>query len=232
MSTLPTGKSTSLNGVEKRFKILLANTRCPYAETAVIRYAPLWNADLPIEENILSCIPHLNEFVAHGKNEGLDVFVIEVLDQSYIHQIDSFSRLLNCVLLTLRNTDPTHTGRLNENITTLEWDFIYRDVEFFVPTFAPFYKSNHTRYSHVEKSAFIMLQPDHCFDRRGINSKNPERQLISQRVKARFEKAGYQYDTKLVTGTPKAVRYIHPLEIGQDWVKWWVYNCDVMSKNS
>jgi hypothetical protein len=103
----------------------------------------------------------------------------------------------------------------------MSWDFVYRGTKFFVPTFAPFYHPNHPRYSHHEGTAFIVFQPDHCFDRHEINSKSPDRHKITETVRDLFEKGGVPYDVELVVHSIKAVRYIKPLLISDSPVRWW-----------
>lgn len=213
--------STIENGIQQRFEILREKTCCLYADSAVAVFAPGWNPVLSAKENVLQILPRFNEFVSKGEKGNLDMFVIEIQDKNYIHNITSFTSLFHRIIFLLRENDPTNNNPLTDGIMTLEWNFVYKGVKFFIPTFAPFYKTNHTRYSHLEESAFIILQPDHSFDRRGINSRNPGRHRITEKTKAKCEKLGYKYDVSLVSRTPKAVRYIHPITLGQSFIEWW-----------
>lgn len=221
---MPSYKSTckkSQSGVDQRFRVLVNRTCCPYAKVANIRYAPKWDQSRTIRENVLALLPYLDQFVERSEEEELDMFVIEVRDNKFIKDINAFASLVYNVLDILHEVDPTSEGTFTDGITSMEWDFVYRNVEFFIPTFTPFYDSNHIRYSHQKDSAFIAFQPDHCFDRHGINSKNPNRRQITEKVRERFEKAGIEYDVSLVSGSIKAVRYIKPLKTGQSLIRWW-----------
>lgn len=212
---------TTSQQVCQRVKRLVDNTCCLYASNAILQCGPEWDKSKTVRENVLSILPFFDEFTVFGETNRLDMFIVEVRDRNYIQDVHSFASLFHRVLFTLFEVDPTSEGYLTDGITTLEWNFTYRKVKFFVSSFAPFYSRDHTRYSHQPESAYIAFQPDHCFSRRGINSKNPDRYLITEKTKANCEKMGYKYDVNLVSNTPKAVRYIHPPVLGQGFIKWW-----------
>jgi hypothetical protein len=211
----------SKSRVAPRFAALIKNTHCPYATEANISFASGWNRKLTTEENILALLPEFDNFIEYGQEEGADMFVIEVRDRKYIKNTRTFATLLRSILHTLHQLDPTSDGNLTDNITSMEWDFTYRHVRFFVPTFAPFYDSSHARYSHQKESAFIVFQPDRSFDRHGISSKNSNRQKITETVRMLFEKGGVTYDLNLVAGSIKAIRYIKPYLPGGSPIRWW-----------
>lgn len=211
----------SQSSVAQRFEALVKNTHCPFAIGANISFASEWDLKLTTEENTLALLPEFDKFIEHGQKAGVDMFVIEVRDRKYIKDIRTFAALLRSILYTLHQLDPMGDGNLTDNITSMEWDFTYRNVRFFVPTFAPFYDSSHARYSHQKESAFIVFQPDHSFDRHGISSKKPNRQKITETVRMLFEKGGVSYNLNLVSGSVKAVRYIKPHLTGDSPIKWW-----------
>lgn len=208
--------------LQSRFERIIRRTACPYAAGALIRYAPKWIANLSPEQNTVRYQPDLDRFIETGARDALDMFVIEVRGVDDIHSLEGFSEILYRVLFTFHNLDPHRTGALTDGITTLDWDFVYRGVRFFIPTFAPFYDTQHPRYSHHAPSAFIVLQPDHCFTRRGICRNSPSRELTAQGIRDAFAERGSPYDVHLVSGSPKAERYIKPLKVGDPPVRWWV----------
>jgi FPC/CPF motif-containing protein YcgG len=209
------------SSITQRFCSIVSKTYCPYARRADIQFAPEWNKNLIIEENIMRFLPFFDRFVQHEEREELDMFVVEVRDHEKIKSIDNFAKLLHYILYTLNKIDPTHKADLTHGIHSLEWNFTYNGLKFFVPTFAPFYSPTHARYSCSKDSAFIAFQPDHCFDRHGITSKNPRRHKITESIRSKFERGGAGYDIELVSHSIKAVRYIKPLLVGQDPIRWW-----------
>ena len=204
-----------------RFSALQTVSLCPYAKSAKVAYAPEWDCNLSVKNNVLRLVPHLARFTDSAQEEGLDMFVVEVQDKRYIKSLSAFASLLRRVLFVLRESDEFSSAPLLEGVLDKHWNFQFRGTKLFVPTFAPLYRADHPRFSHEESSAFLVFQPDHCFTRRGITSTSSSRSTITTVVKDLYEKAGYSYDVVLVSKTPKAARYIHPLLPGEPWVRWW-----------
>jgi hypothetical protein len=216
--------SNNSSSIAQRFYNIVSKTYCPYACRSKIRFAPEWDKNLRIEENIKRFLPVFDKFVQDEEPEALDMFVVEVCDHEDVRSIDNFARLLHYILHTLNKVDPTQRANVTDGILSKEWNFTYNGLKFFVPTFAPFYSTTHARYSYSMDSAFIAFQPDHCFDRHGITSKNPHRHKITESIRSKFERGGSGYDIELVSHSIKAIRYIKPLLIGQNPIRWWETN--------
>jgi hypothetical protein len=221
MSIIKTNSGDSNNSTRQRFSVLANKTHCPYASRAKAWFAPEWDATLSVRDNTLRIVPDFDRFIDFGEEQELDIFVIEVRGSESIKDINSFADLLYCVLHTMNVSDPISTSYLTDNIESMEWDFTYRGVEFFIPTFTPFYKASHVRYSYQNDSAFIMFQPDYSFDKYGINRKNPKRFDITNGIREMFERNGFTYDIELISRSIKAVRYIKPHQIGYPPIRWW-----------
>jgi hypothetical protein len=206
---------------ESRFLRLVRATCCPFARTATIAYAPAWEDDFSLRENVTRTVSGLNIFVEDGEDRALDLFVMEIRDPAHTSTLPAFTKLLRYVLFAFAERDPLRSEPLTAGIESLEWNFRYRGMDFFIPTFAPFYPPTHTRYSQDELSAFIVLQPDHSFSRRGINSQSPHRERLTSQTRAICECLEYQYNVNLVSGTPKAIRYVHPVDPFGAPIRWW-----------
>lgn len=215
-------QSPSNKSVAERFEVLRQSTYCPFAESANITYGSSWDNRLTIEENVLLQLDHFSEFCLEGDEWQLDMFVLEVTGRELVGNLNNISRTLNSILISLNSYDSDpNSGLLTEGIEDLDWDFQFLGTEFIVPVFAPFYPEKHPRYSGCQESAFITFQPDHSFTRHNITSKNPNRYKISQSIRDRFTEGGSPYDIDLIVGTPKAIRYIKPLSIGDEPIEWW-----------
>lgn len=221
MSAIEPNYNNSNDSISQRFSVLVNKTFCPYASSSKVWFAPGWDTSLSVRENTLRIIPYFDKFIEVGEEKELDIFVIEVRGSQSINNIYSFADILYCVLHTMNESDPTSTNCLTDSIESMEWDFTYRQMEFFLPTFAPFYDANHVRYSQHKDSAFILFQPDYSFGRYGINSKNPKRFDITKGIRETFEKNGFTYDIELISRSIKAVRYIKPHQIGDPPIRWW-----------
>lgn len=206
---------------ENRFNRLVQATCCPFAKTARTALCPTWEPSRGAQQNIVTVVRWLDDFVAHAEQNELDLLVIEIRAVRYTRTLGSFVRLFRRILFEAAKRDPLRTEPLTNGIESLEWDFEYRGTPFFIPVFAPFYPDSHTRWSRDSKSAFILFQPDHSFGRRGINSRSPHRGRVTEQSRRRCVRAGHQYNVDLISGTPKAVRYIHPIDPFGTPVRWW-----------
>lgn len=207
--------------VFKRFGSLVEYTPCPYAGDARVYCAPEWEPLTPFIENVDRLVPSLDRFVDQIEALNLDIFVVEVRQADSIYELRSFAALLHGLLYALNHRDPNRIEPLEHNIMSMDWDFLYKEERFFVPTFAPFYPPNHPRNSRNHGSAFILFQSDHAFSRRGINSKSPDRPNVSLWVYGLFRQAGMDYSMRLVTQRPKAERYVKPFRVDDEPIRWW-----------
>lgn len=211
-------------GIKKRFETLVKNTYCPFASFTKVWCAPSWSRTEKAEINIKKAILSFHKFVLKGIYQGYDIFVMEVREEAFIRGIDSWATLLNKVLYEIHLTDVQKKEYFTVGIEKMEWDFVFAGVRFFIPTFTPFYDQSHSRYSFNRNAAFIVFQPDSTFDKFNINSKNPNRDKITQAIRLNFLEHGVDYDVKLVKDSLKALRYIKPLEVGSPLVKWWLFD--------
>lgn len=213
--------STS-NNIKDRFKKLILNTYCPFAKDAVIMYASDWNTEIEVKENLERILPQFLRFVKVGIQNGYELFVIEVRQESIIEGIQSFAGFLNKLLHDIHLLDTKAVRYFTEGIETMEWDFTFNKIRFFIPTFAPFYKKSHPRYSFNQDTAFIMFQPDSTFDKHNINSKNPDRDEVTEKIKSLFLENNISYSLKYVKGSFKAIRYLKPINLEDPPIKWWL----------
>jgi FPC/CPF motif-containing protein YcgG len=213
--------STSKN-IKDRFKKLISSTYCPFAKDAVIMYASDWDTDIEVKENLEKILPQFLLFVTEGIQNGYELFIVEVRQESIISRIQNFAGFLNKLLHEIHLLDTKAVRYFTEGIETMEWDFTFNKVRFFVPTFAPFYEKNHPRYSFNSDTAFIMFQPDSTFDKYNISSKNSNRNEITERVKNLFLENNINYNLRYVRGSIKAIRYLKPVNLQGSPIKWWL----------
>lgn len=208
--------------VENAFSVLLSKTYCPFALNAKIVYSPDWEIDRGFLENIHRIVPNFIGFEEAAASEELDMYVMGIKDNHAVGNIQNAGRSLKIVLETLRQYDNINQEPLVEGIETLEWNFKFRNTNFFVPFFGSYYAQSNPRYSYSPDYGFIIFQPDHSFSRHNISSRNPNRRNISESIRDAFNRGNVQYDLNLVIGTPKAIRYIKPLNIGDPVCRWWI----------
>ena len=207
---------------EGRFKKLIDNTYCPFAKDAKIMYSSDWDSKIDFKKNITRILPQFACFVTKGIPDGYELFITEIRQKSIIKQIKNFAGFLNKLLHEIYLSDTRAVKYFTDGIETMEWDFTFNDVRFFIPTFAPFYKRTHPRYSFNPDAAFIMFQPDCTFDKYNISSKNPDRSEITEKIRDLFLENNVTYNLRYVRGSIKAVRYIKPVNLEGPPVKWWL----------
>ena len=212
--------------VNSNFQKLFINTLCPFAKDAQFWLSPVWIKGSPFKENCSKITDSFQTFIAEGISQGFDAFIVEIVEENSIYSLSSWSNFLFHFLEAVHKSDRHSQRFFTDNIENMSWDFTYEGHRFFIPTFAPFYRSNHSRYSHAEHSAFIMFQPDSAFDKVGINSRTANRKELSEKVQSVFRQKGIDYDIKLVRGSLKAHRFIKPLEVGDLPIEWWKLNDD------
>jgi len=208
--------------IENRFRKLVAHSPCPFAKDAKIMYALDWDPGIGFTENIHKTLPRFISFVTNGISDGYELFVMEIRHESIINQIEDFAGFLNKLLHEIHLSDTTSVTYFTEGIESMDWDFTFNSIRFFIPTFAPFYERNHPRYSFNTDTAFIMFQPDSTFNKYSINSKNPDRNELTEKIKTLFLENDFIYSLKYVKGSIKSIRYVKPVNLEGPPVKWWL----------
>lgn len=206
----------------RSFEELRNRAYCPFAESANAQLGPTWVQDLSIEDNILQHIEPLTLFSLNGREEKKDMYVMSIRDIALVESLEALTYTFRSILYYLNSYDPKKPeGDLFLDIEDLSWNFLFTGVKYFIPVFAPFYRTDHPRCSFNPEVAFLLFQPDFSFDKHNINSKNPNRRIISEQIRNVYMQNGVPYNIDLVVGTPKAIRYIKPENILDEPVRWW-----------
>ena len=208
-------------GLPRRFANLWNRTACPYAEAAQVVFGPEASRGVSPVAQAKKCADQLQRVLSGPKATKFDMFVIELREIEAVKSIPTLAAALRQTLEVFARRGPEAQQDPFSGILSPTWDFVFCGQRFFVPVFAPLYPQSHPRSSQARDSAFILMQPDICFTRKGISSKSPGRANVSQEVMRHFVERGFSYDLRLVTHPLKAARYVKPMEAGQDPVKWW-----------
>jgi FPC/CPF motif-containing protein YcgG len=125
----------------------------------------------------------------------------------------------------LSRQDPTGINSLERNIEDHNWRFSFNTIDFFVAAFAPCYNANHSRFSHTDRTSFIVLQPKHSFVRKihgTANNWTQERStLVKENIRKIFTLHSAPYDIALAKQPIVGLRYVQPAKIGDGWIRWW-----------
>jgi len=207
----------------ERFRPLIANTLCPFAQQAKVWGAPDYDEHMDVAHNISRIAPVLTRFCRIARSQALDGFVIRLTSPAHIRDIHSFSHIFRVILAELGRTNKINGfhNALEDEILNDKWRFTFSNVSFFVTTFAPFYRGDHPRFSWCSKSAFIFMQPEFSFDAHGIHIDNPKRESIKSGIREEFSRSTIGYSPELVEQPMEALKYVKPLDIDAPSVRWW-----------
>lgn len=210
----------------ERFRPLMANTSCPFAQQAKIWGAPDYDEQADVATNVSRIAAVLTRFCRVARSEELDGFVIRLTSPTHIREIHSFAGAFHHILVELGRQNKINglENSMEKNILTNEWRFTFSDVSFFITTFAPFYRGDHPRFSWCNKSAFIFMQPEFSFDVHGIHENNPKRETIKIGIRDEFSKSTIGYSSNLVEQPMEALKYVKPLYSDSHPVRWWEAN--------
>lgn len=205
----------------KNFQGIVFNTKCSFARTAKVWGNYEWDEMLSFERNIQNSLPSLIRFTKAADAEGLDGYVFEIKNSNLEDSFDGLCSVLKNTMDNLSAFDPTGENVMQTQIDHSDWQFTFNGVRLFTTTFASFYPKNHPRYSPIEGSYFIFLQPEFSFDHHGIHKGNEKRDNIKDSIRDKFIKTGGYYDIDLIKQPIEAYKYIKPLEVGSEPIAWW-----------
>jgi hypothetical protein len=102
------------------------------------------------------------------------------------------------------------------------WHLRFARHRYFVLTMGPCYPREHSRHSFGAAATFILLQPEAAFDR---VVRPQDSGLIAQSVRSairqQYHANGQAYDITITESPVEAQRFVKPLVIGGDPVRWW-----------
>jgi len=133
-----------------------------------------------------------------------------------------------CQLLhILSDFDPAGVHCMNKPyVGKRGWVFEFNKVTFFITTFAPFYPSNHARYSFGTENCYILFQPELSFafhdlpeDTGATNWDAP--QTVRDRIRVAFSDAGRQYPVPDDVSSPMALDMLRPIDQDGPVYEWW-----------
>jgi hypothetical protein len=215
---LPTPSPDQLGSdLDTPLRAFLAKSPCPFALRARVAQCT-WPDPRPVSARIELLADRLRELIA---GDGGDLMALELHEADRLRTPLEAAALINALLRGLRCRDGECGEALTEGIETDGWDFEYAGERFFVSLFAPLYPEWHSRSSRHGSIGFVLFQPERSFRRFGVSSRHPRRRQLSWRVHRRFQRHGQDYDVDANSRTPKALRFVKPIDPGEPPIAWW-----------
>lgn len=176
-------------------------------------------------------IPSFLIFSNFHDHLNLDGFLIHMSGSVFGSDVDSFAkgfcRLLES--LVAHNPDGRNCMAVSDDeIDSPKWVFEFNRATYFITTFAPFYPSNHSRFSHQVDECFVLLQPEISFARHNLPADTPhtewkEPKTIRDRIRVQFKQAGREYLIRNTVNYPMSHDMIKPIEIDGPLICWWKF---------
>ena len=225
------------------FRPVVRASRCLFAKAAVLwgsmDYSQCQRVDtsqLIVDQIVQKSVPMLLKFLERSDDENLDGFIFEIPDkeEKFGSCVQTFASLVRRVLCTISDMDPAREFSARKRyVGDNAWYFTFANKPIFVTTFAPCYKSTHSRFTYGVKSCFILLQPEVSFLRHNLPFDTPQTnwqspQTIRDRIRISFWNAGQEYYIPRSRVYPAAEHIVKPLiDDGQHVVKWWTKEAEL-----
>jgi hypothetical protein len=201
------------------FKRMVGQTRCPYAKTAKVWYAPAWNTDASYYENVGFHATALRQFVPVAKAERYHGFVSEITIGPRAKDFDTVKRAFREYLHALASTDTNCQQCMMGVRGDKSWQFEYAGLRMFLNVFAPCYPAPHSKRVEAEDCFFVFFQPEHSFDLCGVN---PQNRAAKTQIRSAFADADMPYNGAAIDARIEAELYMFPLNPTDPPVRWWL----------
>lgn len=195
---------------------------CLFARRAAMHLAkPPWNPASTIEANIERMMPDFLSCVAsQDEVNAADAWVLAVRQPELVCRLADLASTTRRILCAITEHETPGRDLLRENIGDSSWQLTWFGLDWFVVAFGPCYSVEHPRYSHSPDTAYLMMQPVISFERFGITTE-PKSYPLRRRIRDDFAKRGLPLDEALMETSIMAEKFVKPLGIGDDAIRWW-----------
>jgi hypothetical protein len=201
------------------FETLRQATYCPFAKTANVRFAPMWDRLLTPCDNIRLHAETLSAFVRVAEKERIQGFVSEVVIGSDAQSFEGVRCGFRDYLADLAMYDEDCRRTLDLDKLGPKWQFSFAGMRMFLNVFASCYKQPHSKFIASDNSFWVLFQPEFSFGLCGVDSSRGE---LKQQIREKFSSRGMPYNGAMIDRRIEALLYMFPQHITCDPVRWWV----------
>ena len=185
-------------------------------------------------------IPSFLIFSNFHDHLNLDGYLIQMSGSLYGSDIESFAKAFCQLLESLAALNPDVRNCMkasDDEINSPKWVFEFNRASYFITTFAPFYPSENSRYSHQVDECFVLFQPEISFARHNLPADTPQTEwdnpkTVRDRIRVQFKKAGREYLIRESVSYPMSNDMIKPVNADDPVVQWWKYRTNSLSDSS
>ncbi len=211
------------NEVLERFLSISRTTSCPFALKSKLWSVRNWKDTYTVQSYLTDNIDILNTFSELSEDLSLDGLVFEIKESDAIASLTGLKKLMRNFVYLLEHDDGIPLDP--KKILNPNWQFAYNGLRQFLITFAPFYPRTNPRFSPISDTVYILSQPEPSFDRHiPYPTEDTKTRRIKDRIRQSFELKKQPYDFSLTDSEYEALKYVKPIELGYNPVKWWEEN--------
>lgn len=199
-------------------KDIILRTKCPFAKVAKLERVVI--SSLDINRDIREVRDIIYNFFTKKAKLDFDALVFIIEDQEFGNTIENLSintkKFYQALALEFSELIiPQKIDDYNE----VSWPSIAME-RFFNISFAPCYGKNSPRYNHEDSNTYLFLQPVTSFERYAHDESHITDEF-REKIRQLFKKNGQPYDANISCLKNEWVKLVHPLNIGDDIIKWW-----------
>ncbi len=202
------------------FRIIQSQTACVFAARARIESVPPFQGP---DGNAAGQVAFktLADFTARAEAEELDGLLIELVDPLCGESLIALAATVRDLLTALIASDGGCPQEALAEAGSEHWWLTLCGTRWFVLAFAPCYSAESPRFTFDSRSTFVLLQPVSSFDRRATPKGAAISSEIRQRIRHAYAADGCPYDHALAQQDIEAMKFVWPLLIGDEPVRWW-----------
>lgn len=163
----------------------------------------------------------VRDFADRAETDELDGLLIELLDSLHGESLASLATAVRRLLTGLITADGSSEESALQEAGSEHWWLTLCETRWFVLVFAPCYPAASPRFTFGSSSTYVLLQPVSSFDRRATPRGTTIAPEIRERIRAVYAAEGCPYDGDLAQQDVESLKFVWPLHIGDEPVRWW-----------
>jgi hypothetical protein len=202
------------------FAAIQSKAACVFAPRARIESAPAFSGTEAYAAGA-AAFGSVRDFAARADADELDGLLIELVDPIHGDSPTTLATTLRSVLTSLVSADGGSPEAALQEANSDHWWLTLCGTRWFVLVFAPCYPSDSPRHTFGSSSTYVLLQPVSSFDRRATPRGTTITQEIRERIRDAYAARGCPYDGELAQQDVESLKFVWPLQLGDQPVRWW-----------
>lgn len=215
--------------VNDLFRTVQAETQCPFARSASITFARTIEAESSIPEAAERLYEDIAEYVQEGIDTAPDGLAVALPNAVIGDDFNSLVTGFNSLYRAMKQNDGFEEEAVAiEDIEDPGWQLTMAGQRLFTLVFSSLYPEDSPRHIHEPDTTFIFFQPVQSFHTRmPFDKDSVEFKRLKANIRARFMRAGKEYDGAINDDPREAAKYLSPQYLGMKAVQWWASDSEL-----